>query len=114
MTHQTDEIRPLEVVAKKKKKTRIDELLGENLDVEQVLAAVEAAAELEINDVGVIVAEDDVLRIDVLDVLLLLLAVLDVAVLVAILGNRMAPKLHAAAGFLTNLELDALFLFVFR
>jgi hypothetical protein len=60
------------------------------------------------------VAEDDVLGLDALDVLLLLLALLDVAVQFAVLGNRVTPEFAAAAGFLANLELDTLFLFVFR
>lgn len=95
-------------------KARIDELLRENLDFEQIVAAVEAAAELEVDDIGIIVAEHDVLRIDVFHVLLLLLPILDIAVLVAIFGNRMPPELDAAARFLANFELDAFLLFILR
>ncbi len=95
-------------------KTRIDELFRENLDFEQIVATVQAAAELEIDDIRVIMPEHDVLRIDVFDILLLLLAVLDVAVLLAVLGNRMAPKFFSAARLLANLELDAFLLFILR
>lgn len=114
MAHQTDEIRPLEIVPMLVAKARIDELLGENLDFEQVVAAVQTAAELEIDDIRVIVPEHDVLRIDIFDILLLLLAVLDVAVKRTVLGNRMSPKFAPATRLLTNLELDAFLLFILR
>lgn len=95
-------------------KARIDELLRKNLDFEQVFTTVQAAAELEIDDIGVIVAENDVLRVNVFDILFLLLAVLDVAVQRTVLGYRVAPKFATAARFLADLELDAFLLFILR
>ena len=91
---------------------RIDVLLRENTDGESVVAAVEAALEFKVHGFRIIVAEDDVLGFDVLDVLLLLLALLDVAVQFAVLGDRVAPEFTAAAGFLTDFQLDTLLLFV--
>ena len=93
---------------------RVNVLLRENADSEGFVATVEAALEFEVHGFRVVVAEDDVLGFDVLDVLLLLLALLDVAVQFAVLGNRVTPEFAAAAGFLANFELDALFLFVLR
>ena len=93
---------------------RIHILLRENADGEGVVATVEAALEFQVHGFGVVVAEDDVLGFDVLDVLLLLLALLDVAVQFAILRNRVTPEFAAAAGFLADFELDAFLLFVLR
>lgn len=95
-------------------KARIDELLRENLDFEQVFATFQAATELEIDDIGVIVTKHDVLRVDVFDILFLLLAVLDVAVQRTVLGDRVTPKFASAARFLADLELDAFLLFILR
>ncbi len=95
-------------------KARIDELLRENLDFEQVFTTFQAATELEIDDIGVIVTEHDVLRVDVFDILFLLLAILDVAVQRTVLGDRVAPKFAPAARFLADLELDAFLLFILR
>ena len=92
---------------------RVDRLLREHLDGEQFVAPVQAALEREVHGFRVVVAEDDILGLDALDVLLLLLALLDIAVQFAVLGNRVAPEFAAATGFLANLELDTLFLFVF-
>ena len=94
--------------------TRIDVLLRENADCEGVVAAIEAALEFQVHGFRVVVAEDDVLGFDVFDVLLLLLALLDVAVQFAVLGDRVAPEFTAAAGFLADFELDAFLLFVLR
>ena len=94
--------------------TRIDVLLRENADCEGVVAAIEAALEFQVHGFRVVVAEDDVLGFDVLDVLLLLLALLDVAVQFAVLGDRVTPEFTAAAGFLADFELDAFLLFVLR
>ncbi len=95
-------------------KARIDELLRENLDFEQVFTTFQAATELEIDDIGVIVTKHDVLRVDVFDILFLLLAVLDVAVQRTVLGDRVTPKFASAARFLADLELDAFLLFILR
>lgn len=112
--HDADEVFALEVVPVLHAEAGVDRLLGENLDGEQLVAPVQAALEREVHGFRVVVAEDDVLGLDALDVLLLLLALLDVAVQFAVLGNRVTPEFAAAAGFLANLELDTLFLFVFR
>ena len=93
---------------------RVDRLLREHLDGEQFVAAVEAALEGQVHGFRIVVAEDDVLGLDAFDVFLLLLALLDVAVQFAVLGDGVAPELAAAARLLANLELDTLFLFVFR
>ena len=93
---------------------RVDVLFWENADSEGVVATVEAALEFQVHGFRVVVAENDVLGLDVLDVLLLLLALLDVAVQFAVLGNRMAPEFTAATGFLADFELDAFLLFVLR
>lgn len=114
MAHQTDEIRPLEIVPMLVAKARIDELLGENLDFEQVIATFQAATEFQVGDIGIAVAEHDVLGINILHILLLLLAVLDVTVNRAVLGDRMAPEFASATRLLTNLELDAFLLFILR
>jgi len=92
---------------------RVDGLLGEHLDGEQFVAALETALEGQVHCLGVVVAEDDVLGLDALDVLLLLLAQLDVAVQFAVLGDRVAPELTTAAGFLANLQFNALLFLVF-
>ena len=94
--------------------TRVDVLLRENADREGVVATVEAALEFEVHGFRVVVAEDDVLGFDVLDVFLLLLTLLDVAVQFTILRNRVSPEFTTAAGFLANFELDAFLLFVLR
>lgn len=91
---------------------RIDVLLGEYADGERVVAAFETALEIQVHGFRVVVAENDVLGLDVLDILFLLLALLDVAVQLAIFGNRVSPELAAATGFLADFELDTLFLLV--
>ena len=93
---------------------RVNVLLRENADCEGLVAAVEAALEFKVHSFRVVVTEDDVLGFDVLDVLLLLLALLDVSVQFAILRNRVSPEFTAATGFLTDFELDAFLLFVLR
>ena len=93
---------------------RIHILLRENADRERVVAAFEAALEFQVHGFRVVVAENDVLGFDVLDILLLLLALLDVAVQFAVLGDRVAPEFAATAGFLADFELDAFLLFVLR
>ena len=93
---------------------RVHVLLRENADGELLVAPFQAALEGEVHGFRVVVAEDDVLGFDVLDVLLLLLALLDVAVQFAVLGDRVAPEFAAAAGFLADFELDAFLLFVLR
>ena len=93
-------------------KTGIDVLLGEHLDGERLVAAFQTALEWKFHRFGVVVAEDDVLGFDVLDIFLLFLALLDVAVLVAVFGDGMPPEFAAAAGFLADLQFDAFFLFV--
>lgn len=113
LPHQAKEIRPLEVIAVFGTKTGVHELLGKYFDFERVVAPFKAAAERQIKDFRVIVPENDVLRINVFQVLLLLLAILDVAMKRTILGNRMPPELATAARFLANFELDAFFLLVF-
>ena len=89
-------------------------MLRENTDSEGIVATIETALEFQVHGFGVVVAEDDVLGFDVLDVLLLLLALLDVAVQFAILRNRVSPEFAAATGFLADFELDAFLLFVLR
>ncbi len=112
--HDSKEIRALEVVPVFHAEARIDVLFREHADGEGVVAPFEAALEFQVHGFGVVVAEDDVLGFDVLDIFFLLLALLDVAVQFAVLGNRVTPEFAAAAGFLANFELDALFLFVLR
>lgn len=112
--HQTHEVRTLEIITVFIAESRVDELLRENLDFEQIVAAFEAATELQVQNICVVVAEHDVLRIDVFHIFLLLLAILDIAVKRAVLGNRVTPKFATATRFLANLELNALLLFVLR
>ena len=112
--HDSEEIRTFEVVAVFHAEARIDVLLRENADGEGLVATVEAALEFKVHGFRVVVAEDNVLGFDVLDILLLLLALLDVAVQFAVLGDRVAPEFAAAAGFLADFELDAFLLFVLR
>lgn len=90
----------------------VHRLLGEGLDGEVLVAAFQTALEGQVHGLRVVVAEDDVLGLDAFDVLLLLLALLDVTVLFAVLGDGVAPEFTAAAGFLADFELDTLFLFV--
>lgn len=104
----------LEIVAVFFAETGVNVLLGEHANGEQLVAAFETALEGEVHGLGVVVAEDDVLGLDVVHILLLLLALLDVAVQFAVLGDRVAPEFAAAAGFLADFQLDALFLFVLR
>ena len=112
--HQTHKVRTLEIITVFVAESRVDELLRENLDFEQIVAAFEAATELQVQNICVVVAEHDVLRIDVFHIFLLLLAILDIAVKRAVLGNRVTPKFATATRFLANLELNALLLFVLR
>ena len=93
-------------------KTGVDVLLGEQADGEHFVAAFEAALKGEVHRFRVVVTDDDVLGLDVDDILFLLLTLLDVAVQFAVLGDRVAPEFAAAAGFLADFQLDALFLFV--
>ena len=92
--------------------SRIDELLREDLDFKQIVATFEAATELQ--NICIVVAEYDVLYIDIFHILLLLLAILDIAVNRAVLGNRVTPKFATATRFLANFELNAFLLFVLR
>ena len=92
---------------------RVHVLLRENADGELLVAPFQAALKGEVHGFRVVVAEDDVLGFDVLDILLLLLALLDVAVQFAVFGNRVSPEFAPATRLLANLEFDALFLFVF-
>ena len=104
----------LEIVAVFFAETGVNVLLGEQADGEHLVAALEAALKGEVHGFRVVVTDDDVLGLDVDDILFLLLALLDVAVQFAVLGDRVAPEFAAAAGFLTDFQLDALFLFVLR
>ena len=110
--HDSEEIRAFEVVPVLHAEARVDVLFREHADGEGVVATFEAALEFQVHGFGVVVAEDDVLGFDVFDIFFLLLALLDVAVQFAVLGNRVSPEFAAATGFLANFELDAFFLFV--
>lgn len=110
--HNALEIGALEVVAVFFAETGVNVLLGEHADAEGLVTAVEAALEGQVHGLGIVVAEDDVLGFDIFHILLLLLALLDVAVQFAVLGDRMAPEFAAAARFLADFQLDALFLLV--
>jgi hypothetical protein len=112
--HDSEEIRTLEVVPVFHAESRIDVLFREHADSERVVAPFEAALEFQVHGFRVVVAEDDVFGFDVLDILLLLLTLLDVAVQFAVLRDRVAPEFAATAGFLADFELDAFFLFVLR
>ena len=112
--HDSEEVCTLEVVPVLHAESRIDVLLREHADSERVVAPFEAALEFQVHGFRVVVAENDVLGFDVLDILLLLLALLDVAVQFAVLRDRVTPEFTAAAGFLADFELDAFFLFVLR
>lgn len=112
LSHDALEVFALEIVAVFFAETGVDVLLGEYADVEGFVAAVKTALEDQVHGFGVVVAEDDVLGFDVLYIFLLLLTLLDVAVQFAVLGDRVAPELAAAARFLTDFQLDALLLFV--
>ena len=102
----------LEIVAVFFAETGVDVLFREHADAEGFVAAFETALEGEVHGFGVVVAEDDVLGLDVVHVLLLLLALLDIAVQFAVLGDRVTPEFAAAAGFLADFQLDTLFLLV--
>ena len=105
-------VRTLEIVTVFFAEAGVDVLLREHADAEGFVAAFETALEGEVHGLGVVVAEDDVLGLDVVHVLLLLLALLDVAVQFAVLGDRVTPEFAAAAGFLADFQLDTLFLLV--
>lgn len=112
--HNSDEVFAFEVVPVFHAEARVDRLFRENLDGEHLVASFEAALEGEVHGFRVVVAEDDVLGLDALGVLLLLLAQLDIAVLFAILGDGVAPEFATATRFLADFELDALLFLVFR
>ena len=105
-------VRALEIVAVFFAETGVNVLLREHADGEHFVATFETALEGEVHGFRVVVAEDDVLGFDVVHILLLLLALLDIAVQFALLGDRVAPEFTAAAGFLTDFQLDALLLLV--
>ena len=90
----------------------VDVLLREHADAEGFVATFETALEGEVHGLGVVVAEDDVLGLDAVQALLLLLAELDVAVQFAVLGDGVSPELASTTRFLTDFQLDSLFLFV--
>ena len=92
--------------------TGVNVLLGEQADGEHLVAALEAALKGEVHGFRVVVTDDDVLGLDVDDILFLLLALLDVAVQFAVLGDRVTPEFAAAAGFLADFQLDALLFLV--
>ena len=93
---------------------RIDKLLGKYLDHVFAIAANQAAAKLQIKDFGVIVLEHHVFDVHAFEFLLMLGPLLDVPVQLAILGNRVAPKLTATTWLLTNLKFDTFFLLILR
>ena len=101
-----------EVVAVLDAIARIDELLREDLDGVTLIAPFEAAEKFKVEHFGIVVLEDHVFDFDGLEFFFVLGALFDVAMQVTVFRNRMAPEFTTAAGFLTNLELDALFLFV--
>jgi hypothetical protein len=109
---QAQEVCAPEIVAVFFAEAGVNVLFREHADGEHFVAAFEAALEGEIHRFRVIVAENDVLGLDVVHIFLLLLALLDVAVQFAVLGDRVAPEFAAAAGFLANFQLDTLFLLV--
>ena len=113
-TLQANEVQTLEIVAVIEAKARIQELLRKHLYEVRVLAAIEAALELDLHHVSVGVAKQHVLGFDAVEFLLLLLALLDIAMEFAILGDGMSPELAATAGLLTNLQLDAFLFLVLR
>ena len=110
--HNAQEVFPLEVVPVLHAEAGVNRLLGEHLDGELFVAAFQTALEGEVHGLRIVVAEDDVLGLDAVHALLLFLALLDVAVQFAVLGDGVAPELAAAARFLADFQLDALFLFV--
>ncbi len=112
LRNDTQEVGALKVVAMFFAETGVDVLLGEYLDGEHFIAAFEAALEGEVHGLGVVVTEDDVLGFDVFHILLLLLALLDVAVQFAVLGDRVTPEFAAAARFLADFQLDTLLFLV--
>lgn len=109
---KAQEVGALKVVTMVVAETGVDVLLGEDTDGELLVAAFQTALEGQVHGFRVVVAEDDVLGLDVFDVLLLLLTLLDVAVLFAVLGDRMAPEFAAAARFLADFQLNALLFLV--
>ena len=89
-------------------------MLRENLDCKRVLAGFEATLERDFHHIRVSMAEQHILGFDAIEFFLLLLALLDITMKFAVFRNRMSPELTAATGFLTNLKLNALLLFVLR
>ena len=112
--HDAQEVGALKIVAVLFAETGVDILLGEDADGELVVAAVQTAPEGQVHGFCVVMTEDDILGFDVFDILLLLLALLDVTVQFAVLCDRVSPEFAAAARFLTDFQLDTLFLFVLR
>ena len=112
--HDSEEIGTLEVVPMFHAKARVNILFREHADSEGVVAAFQATLEFQVHGFRVVVPENNVLGFDVFDILLLLLALFDVAVQFAVLGNWVTPEFTAATRFLADFELDAFFLFVLR
>ena len=108
-----DEVGATEVVAMLDAVARIHELLRENLHHVFRVATFEAAQKIKVKHFGVVVLEDHVFDVDALEFLLVLRALLDVAMKLAIFGDRMAPEFATTARFLADFELDSLLLFVF-
>jgi len=108
----TLKIRPLKIIAMSHTKARIDKLLGKYLDPKHVIAAFQTALKWQFKNFCVVVPENHIAGFHTFHVLFLLLALLDVAVLFTVLRNGVPPKLFTA--LLTNLQLDAFFLFVLR
>jgi hypothetical protein len=108
-----NEVRPTEVIAVFDAITGINELLRKNLDDVVLVATFQAAQEVQIENLGVIVLENHIFDVNAFEFLFVFRPLLDITMQFAILGNGMAPKLFSAARFLANFELYAFFLFVF-
>ena len=68
--------------------------------------------ESDLDHVRIGVTEQHVFGLDAVELFLLLLALLDIAMQLAILGNGMAPEFTTATRLLTDFELDAFLFFV--
>lgn len=79
-----------------------------------VLATFQTTLEGYFHNIRISMPKQHILGFDAIEFLFLLLALFDVAMQLAIFGNRMSPEFPATTGLLANLQLDAFLFFILR
>jgi len=106
-------IASLEIVPMLYAKARVNILLWEHFNGENVVATLQAAFELNFNSLAITVPEKHIAHLKIIQSFFWLLPSFYIPVQLAILGYRVSPKFTAATGLLAFFELYALLLFIF-